>query len=100
MALTVGAIRGTLPAPLAVSYVITAMAGVVVLVSNFTWTRATRRELRGSPYVFLPLAAAVNGAAAAALLLAWPWYFLWLPPYVLPEMRESVSVERRRGCCR
>ena len=52
----------------------------------------------------VPLVAAVNGAAAAALLLPWPWYFLWLSPYfTLLVLRRRVDglrandLERRAG---
>ena len=79
MALVVGAIRDTLPPALAVSYSITAMAGLW-LIGFFTCTSCDGSGHRSVLLLITPLAIALNCAVAAALILPWYWYFVWLLP--------------------
>ena len=86
MALVVGAIKGTLPPALAVSYSITATAGVWIIgffVMMTLYSGSGNRAYLTTLTLVAPFAIALNCAIAAALVVAWYWYFVWVVPVFL-----------------
>ena len=98
MALVVGAVKGTLPPALAVSYSITATAGVwiigfFVMMSFHSDPEHDNRAYLTTLTLVAPFAIALNCAIAAALVVAWYWYFVWVLPVFLYALIVCCCVD-------